>query len=361
MPNSGFDVGSLADVVALTLKKYRRDYLTDAASTLQDYKFAKEILQKGRESQESGIGPSWEITTDQNNSASNPGLYEADAVPIPDTVVAAYMPWRNTSASRGFDEREAAFNSGAEAIVKVVKARQHAMYVSLFEKMETNGWQCPAESDVKTPPGIPYWVPKWPTGTTTPGFTGTFAYGGGAVYAAGPGGVSPTTYPRTKSYAGKYTNVSKTDLVAKMRKMAELTNWKSPTDQASSGEKGERKAYTTYDVLATLETIAEQQNENLGFKIDPADGNVMFRGNLIDWVPWLQSNDATSAPVYFIDWGVMKNFVLKGFWMKETPPIQTDTAHTVYKVLVDCTHTMGCLNRRRCGVLSTLAKDGSSS
>lgn len=361
MSTSGFDIGSLGDLVTTTLKSYKRDFTVDAASTLQTYPFAKEIMSENRIGYDDGIGPSWEVTTQQNNSAWHPGVYAEDRVPIPDTQIEAYMPWRFTTASQGFDEKENAFNKGTSAIVKLVKTRRAAMDISLCEKIEDFGWQCPAESDKYTPPGIPYFVVKWPTGTTTPGFTGSFAFGGGAVYTAGPAGINPTTYPRTRNYAGKYTNVTKTDLVAKMRKMAELTNWKSPTDKLSEGKRGNCKAYTTYDVLAILETIAEQQNENLGFSIDPADGAVMFRSNLIQWVPWLQENDNAAGPMYFINWGTMKNCFKTGQYMKETGPIRSDKAHTVFSIFVDNTHTLECHNRRTCGVLSVTAKGGESS
>jgi len=94
-----------------------------------------------------------------------------------------------------------------------------------------------------------------------------------------------------------------------------------------------------------------QQNDNLGFDLDPANGKVMFRRTRIDWIP--QLDEDTTVPFYGINWGKMKLAVMKGWLMRPTRIEIVPNQHTVTAVHEDSSINPYTTDRRGHFVLAT--------
>ena len=80
------------------------------------------------------------------------------------------------------------------------------------------------------------------------------------------------------------------------------------------------------------------------------DGDILFRRIPIMWVPKLEPD--TTNPVYGINWGVFKTFILSGWWLRETSVPITPGQHTVASQFVDLAYQFALRDRRRHFVIS---------
>lgn len=333
----------LSDLVAMTQKDLGRPNFTEISSDLQNHTAMRTLLKKNRVVLTGGTGVEWNVMVNHANSASNVGLGASDNVNIVDTMVKANADWRNTTANYAFIGQEIDMNRDPARIVDLVKERRIACMISLSELMEDNFWGPPvAVDDTVTPWGVNTWIVK----NATEGFYGGAPSGYTTI------GLNPTTYPRWKNWTGNYTAVTKDDLVRKLRKASRFTNFKPPVEGIPTFHTGDMYAYySNYAVISGLEEILEAQNDNLGNDIASMDGKVLFRRGPVEWVPKLEAD--TTNPIYGINWGSFKTYVLQGWWLKETNVPIYPGQHTISAHFLDCTYQWIVKNRRCHFVLAT--------
>jgi hypothetical protein len=338
----------IGDLVTTTLAELGRAKFTDNMSDYQKTIALKRVFKKGKATFDSGSSVSFNVIINHNNSARFVGLAAEDQVNAPDVMITGSVPWRNITWNWMMEFREPLMNSGNARIVELIKTRRVAAMGSAVIKFEQSLWQAPATTDTTSPYGIPYWVVKSNTATTTNnGFNGNVPSGYTTV-----GGINPTTYPRWKNYATQYTNVTKDDLVRKWRRAATYCLFMPLVDDIPVYNTGDENQYlTNYAVLGVLEELLEAQNDDLGNDVASMDGKVIFRRIPVEWVPELDLD--TTNPVYGINWGEFKVMGLRGAWMKEFVQEEYPGQHTVTATHTDCTFNYFCRNRRRNFVLAT--------
>lgn len=335
---------SISDLITLTLKDLGRGNWTMLATDLQEYVILPQILKQERVIFDGGYGHQFNIMTATSGAAANVGLFKVDTVNVNDVMTTGTAPWRHTTVNYAFDEREIKMNSGAAQIVNLIKVRRADGMTDLAKKMETNGWSKPVDSTNTTDPfGIPYWIVK----NNTTGFNG----GAPTGFTGGAAGVSSTTYTAWANYTAQYTNVTKADFVAKVRKALTFTNFKPPIEVPQYNTGSRYMLATNYSVIGACETLAEQQNDNLGNDVASKDGQVMIRRTPLTWVPKLESD--TTNPIYGINWGVFKVAFLQGEYLNETGPIMAPNQHRTRQVHVDLTYNFVCYDRRQNFVIAT--------
>jgi hypothetical protein len=333
---------NLPDLIASTLKDLGEMKITEIATDLQDHVAMKNLLKKNRVVLESGTGIQWDVMVTQSGAARTVGLYASDNVNVGDVLVQANAPWRHLTTNYAFDAREMDMNRSPRRIVDLLKIRRIDCMISLAELMEDLFWRAPATTNTLDPYGVPYWITK----NNTEGFNGGMFTGYTAI-----GGLSSTTYPRWQNWSGQYTSVTKDDLIRKMRHMAVKTNFRPPVDGIPTFNTGDNHGiYANYTTIGLLEEQLEAQNDNLGNDVASKDGDVLFRRSKVQYVPKLDAD--TTDPVYFINWGVFKTFILRGWWLKESKINMQPGQHTVASVHVDATLNWICRDRRRNGVLA---------
>ncbi len=333
----------LNDLVAMTLRDLGKPNFTEIATDLQRHEAMKNLVRKNRVVLQSGVGVQWDVMVNHSGSAANVGLGASDSLNIVDTMVQAQADWRNTTANYSFIGQEMDMNREPARIVNLVQERRIACMISLAEIMESNFWGPPvASTDTVTPWGVNMWIVK----NASEGFNGGAPSGYTSI------GLNPTTYPRWKNWTAQYTSVTKDDLIRKWRKAATFTDFEPPVDGIPTFNTGDRYGfYTNYPVIGALEEALESQNDDLGTDVASMDGKTIFRRVPVTWIPKLEAD--TTNPVYGINWGWFKTFILSGWWLKETNVPIYPGQHTVSAHFLDCTYQFITRNRRCHFVLAT--------
>jgi hypothetical protein len=182
---------------------------------------------------------------------------------------------------------------------------------------------------------------------STTGFNGGLPSGHSTI-----GGVSLTDSPTFKNYTAQYVQVSKQDLVKKLRTAHRKCNFVSPIDSRDyrNGVGKRFRLYMNDATISDIEDVGESQNENLGRDVASIDGvQMVFRGNPMRYIPKLDED--TTNPVYGIDHSVFMPVCLSGDYLRESEPIRAPNQHNWFNVFVDLTYNYLCLDRRRCWVM----------
>lgn len=334
----GLAFSQIDDAVLLTRNKLiKKKAFVDMQTDLTDHVAVREMW-KGRRKVFGG-GNNWEVEyqIDHNHSARTVGLYEKDTSNFADTMIKGEVPQRHVNAHYVYDQHEKAFQRGPEAIVDYVMTKQAGMMVSFYELLEEILWGKPANSaDLKTPYGVAYWI----TRGATEGFTG----GNPSGFSGGRAGIDSNTYTRFMNWSAQYTDITKTDLVRKMRKAAKRTKFRSPVSHKTPdlGKMG-NGIYANEETTGLLEEILEASNMNLGNDLSGA--RPLFKGTPIVYAPYLD-NDSTD-PIYMLDWKWIAIGVLAGWQNNLSKPYMVPDMHNVRRVDLDATMNMCCTDPRR--------------
>lgn len=333
----------IGDLVNTTLRDLGKPRFTEIATDLQRHTAMRNLLRKNRVELASGYGVQWDVMVAQSGAAANVGLGASDNVNIVDVMTQATADWRNTTTNYAIIGQEVDMNREPQRIVDLVKTRRISAMISMAEIMESNFWGPPvASTDTITPWGVNMWIVK----NATEGFNGGAPSGFTTI------GLNPTTYPRWQNWTYQYTSVSRDDLIRHWRKAATFTDFQPPVDGIPTFDTGDEYGfYSNYGVIGPLEEALESQNDNLGNDIASKDGMTMFRRVNVTWVPKLEAD--TTNPVYGINWGWFKTYILKGWWLKETHVPIYPGQHTISAHFVDCTYQFITKNRRCHFVLAT--------
>lgn len=213
---------------------------------------------------------------------------------------------------------------------------------SFWKLLEDQMWTCPSSSTDNHINGIPYYLVK--AAANEEGFVGGNPSGHTEV-----AGLSRSTYSGWKNYAFDYTSVTKDDLIAKIRKAIEFTDFQSPEPypELTTGS-SKFQHFTTYPVVATMERLLEAQNDNLGNDVLSKMGKVMIKGNPVTWVKYLDENDSAAAPWYGINWGKFQMFH-NGVWLERTAPLTDSNQPSARTVFYWAWANLRCLDPRQAG------------
>jgi len=340
---------TVLDLVASTLEVLNKNKVTINATDLQDFVALPEIEKQGMIKEQSGTSIKLNYMYRNAGTARNTGLlFGTDTGGVIDMLTTGDVEWRATTNHYEFDVGEVAINRDPARILDLVKVRRTGCDYSTYEIMEDNFWGKPTSStDTETPWGVGYWLP---TATGTPTFNNCIPSG----FTTSVGGIAPATYTRWRPWAGAYTAITKADLIRAIRKAMYKTSFKNPVNILPSAEKGSGekvKIYTTYEVVRTMEEIAEGQNDNLGNDVASKDGAVTLRRIKVNAVPWLDANTSTN-PVYGINWSTFGCATLSGQWAVENAPEKVPNQHRVVRVHKDYIYNFVCVDRRKNWVLA---------
>jgi hypothetical protein len=335
----------LVDVVAGTLRDLGRPHYEPLMTDIQEFTAFHNLLDETRVAEQTGgYGVQWNVAVNNSGTARNTGFGGQDNPRIVSTMTQAQADWRGISADYSFLGEEISMNADKEEqIVDLVAERRVATLYAIAELFEADFWGPPVSStDTITPWGVNTWLQK----AATEGFTGLMPSGFTSL------GLSSTTYPRWRNYAGPYTNVTPDDLIRKWRRASRKTNFKPPVSGIPQpGTAVSYGYYTNEPTLNYLEELLTGQNENVGTDLARYDNDVVFHRTAVHWVPFLDRD--TTGPVYGINWGKFKTKVLRGWWLRETNVPHYPGQHTMSAHFLDCRFQPVTYTRRCHFVLST--------
>lgn len=332
----------IADVVAACQNELGRLKITDLSYDLQEYHALKRILKKGKTSAITAPEIQWNVRTTTAGAARHTGLHATDIVVFADGLTTAKIPWRHSYASYPIDEREITMNANENKIVDLVKERRGMAMTDLAKLLETDAWGTVSD-DGESPFGFQYWL----TYNAVTGFNG----GNHTNFPAGPGGLSATDYPRWKNFTAQYTDVSKADLIRKMREAFMKCQFQSPTDAPEYAQRWKWAIYMNYETIAAFEDAADLQNDNLGPDVAGMAGRTTFRRIPLEYVPFYDDY-STSNPVIMVDWGSFEVKVLKGEFLRELNNIRMTDKHRELVTYIDLSWNMLCRDRRRSALIA---------
>lgn len=340
----GLVASQIDGLVAFTQEDLiKRGAFLDLMSDLSDFVAVREIWKSHQKKFAGGLDWRFDVIMDQNHSARVVGLYETDGSSINDSQTSGKVGPRFLNASYTYDILEPIFQSPSIQIVDYVKSKYTRMMQSFYELAEEILWSKPVDStDLKTPYGLAYWIVK----NATEGFNG----GNPAGFADGRAGINTTTYPRWANYTASYTDISKADLIRKIRKCLAKINFVSPLSQNQPTLGATKNGiYAPYTVVAAMEEILETQNMSLGSDVASQDGKVMIKGKSLTYAPKLDED--STEPIYFVDWAWMCVGVLEGWAENVGKPTPVAGKRTVRRVDLDASMNMVCTNLRRQAVM----------
>jgi hypothetical protein len=334
---------NVGDLVQTTLRDLGKPKFTDISSPLQRHTAMRNLLRKNRRELESGYGVQFDVMVGQAGSATNVGLGASDNVDDVDVMTQGTADWRNTTCNYSIIGQVLDMNREPARIVNFVQMKRIAALISLAELMEANFWGPPvASTDAITPWGVNTWLVK----------NATEGLNGGAPSGYTTIGLNPTTYPQWQNWTYQYTNVTNEDLVRHWRKAALFTDFQPPVDGIPTPNTGDDYGfYTNYGVIGPLEELLMSQNDNLGDDLAKYDGKVHLLRTPVMWVPKLEAD--TTNPVYGINWGWAKTYILQGWWLRETHVPIYPGQHTISAHFMDATYQWVWKNRRANFVLAT--------
>lgn len=337
----GLAFSEIDDAVLLTQQQFvKRGAFTDMQTDLTDHVAAREIWGKKKKKFAGGENWEFEAQTDHNHSARAVGLYEQDGSSLADTMIKGSVEARHVNAHYIYDQREKAFQQGGTKIVDLIKTKYVAMMISFNEYLEEILWSKPTDSsDTKTPYGIAYWVVK----NASEGFNG----GNPSGFSTGRGGIDCTAAGKTrfKNYTASYTDITKEDLVRKLRRASRKSKFRSPVSHATPNFEMGNGIYTNDAVIGIFEEILETQNMNLGNDVASKDGKTLFKSTPITYAPKL--DDDSQNPIYMLDWKWLSVGVLEGWENNLSAPYMVPGKHLVRRVDLDCSMNMVCTDPRR--------------
>lgn len=341
----GLAYSEIDDAVLMTQNKLvKRGAFTDLQTDLTDHVAVRELWKNRSTKFEGGLEWEFACQMDHNHSARTVGLYETDGSTLNDTMKDGSVPPRHVNANYIYDLRLPAFQRGGVAIVDLVKSKYVGMMVSFYEYMEELLWSKPdSSSDNKTPFGIAYWVVK----NATEGFNG----GNPVGFTDGRAGISTTDYRRWANYTAPYVNVTKEDLIRKMRRGHRKQQFRSPISHAvpTLGATG-NGIYMGDTPIGLFEEALEAQNMNLGNDVASKDGRTLFKGTPATYAPFL--NDDSTDPIYMLDWNTLAVGVMAGWAENLCAPYMVPGMSKVRRVDLDASFNMICTNLRKQGVYS---------
>jgi len=325
------------DLVLATLRVLNKNSIVQIAQPLQDYEIMGKWLREEKIMFSDGNGIRQTLMTDFSRSARHSGPFDPDTIDIPKLLTEVKVDWVHATTSWAYEYREMLVNKGESRINNIIEPRRVSAMIALAEELEDKAWELPDPSNDKIPYGVPYWVVP----NATEGFNGGLPSGFTTV-----GGVNLTQNPTFQNWTGTYTNVTKQDLIRKMRKGFRFTKWVSPvTIDQFRGNMGMRRGYyMDYETLSKMEEIGESQNDNLGRDLAPYDGQMTFRRIPLRHV--FKLDGVPNSPVYGLDHDAFHPVCLSGDYLRETGPEKAPNQHNVRLIFVDLTYNFLCKNRR---------------
>lgn len=331
----------ILDLSTSTLNELRKGRLVQFAQRLQRYEVMGRIIRSDRIVFQGGKGIQQRVMTEHSDVATDVGFFEEDQISIRDTLSFVDIPWRHTQTHYAWDRREMLENTSEEEIVDLLRVRRTDGFLSLAQHMETKFWDTsPDANDERSIFPIGYWIPK--ATTTQEGFVANVPSGFTTL-----GGINPSTVVNWRHYAADYAAVSKTDLIAKVRKGVELTHFESPVglEDFRIGRGQRTRWYCNLDTRLAIDTIGESQNENLGRDVASMDGITTLKGNAVIYVPALDGD--SDDPLYGVNLDFFYPVFLRGNFMRETDPVIVPNMHNAFVVWVDLSWNIYCDDRRR--------------
>ena len=325
--------------------------------TYQTYEFNRIFAEK-KLVIDGGTSVKRNVVLDHTGQARFRQMFDTDQVNVAHVHKEVDIPWTQLSTQYAWDEVELMTQmNSAKGYISLIKTRVNDALWAWADLVEERGWQTPTSAtDTLYPYGVPYYLNRMNTTTTTDGFVGQTITYGDASTGTTCAGIDASAESKWRNYAALYTVVDNS-LLKKFRSAFRQTRFFPPRFISNPGQDSEtdRLVYTEGDVYDSLCDLLDKRDDRTtpvdlmgGVRVRINEQGVPFvNGHPVVYVPYLDND--SYGEIYAVDWAKLRTVVQDGYWMKEKEPMQSPTQHTVAVVYTDGRCCILCLNRRTAG------------
>ena len=347
------DAGDLADLLLSTLRDLAKGVWHQELANQQAYPIATMVMSGEMGQEGGGRGCTFRLMDEAGQEGGAYGLYTDYEVDRSEHGVEGTVPWRNYRHGYAKDTHELSMNSGAEEIYNEMEVEQASMWQRMADDIDTSALQVPSSSDKLQVRGWPYYIP-W-SSTAVGSFGGKVPAGHTTV-----AGINPTDHPKYAAWADTYSSISASDFGVKIQKAIRFTKWR-PAPNVKANSVGTSRLYGGQNLISGIETLAANQNDQLGFDIAATMDNSLIKRMPIQWIPALDTAAAANSdPCYMIDHKYLYPKFLRGWKFKVFPPKELPKQRTAVGTEVHVTYNWVAPRRRCHAVLAKSAPFGES-
>lgn len=340
----------IQDFVLSCLDDVEKGRYTDL-SLLSQFKVAKKLFEKGSKRTWAGSAKcEFMVKVRGEGNAQRTGLYDQDSSNVVSMMDKGSVGWSMYKTNYSFDRREDIFQvDDWRKILDYIRVKDDNMHEEFWELMEQEYWGKPnSESQFPRPLyGIPAWVV-----TNASVAAGARNGGNPSGFSSGVGGLNSSDYERWNNWTfGHDGTVTYDGFIQRVTRAMDKCRFRPThaTPRLVPENTGNRYGlYTVRSMYEATEKHLRAQNDNLGREL--AKEGPMIRGNVVEWVPYLDVYDsenpgAGDLPFYGIDHQSFSVAKQPGLWMARTKPKEAAGAHNVFTIHMDSAIAMVCHDR----------------
>lgn len=361
----GTPIENALDLINTTLENLPKNQF-EVEWTYNNYAFCT-IFNESNASRKISGGKSIQrnIVLDNSGNAHYRDLFDTDQPTVQDHQKQIDVPWRMLSTNYSWDIFELKLNESPEGYIDLFKTRRLDGMWALADLIELSGWNAPiSASNRKSIYGVPYYINKLDTDSTTAGFNGqTIRYRDSSTGTVCAGlDAALDTNAKWRNYAATYVNIDAAFLKT-MRTAIISTKWNPPlfVEDPSNVKTGQypKRVYCGLDQIVSMQDLLDSRDDNhlpkdlmgevaaTGGVLSRQGSTVLINNMPVQYIPVL--DDDEDNPIYCVDFNYMQPFVHSDYWMNESPQLPDRGQHTTITVFVDGAHNVLCTSRRKVG------------
>lgn len=331
----------IQDAVGSTQRQYGPVSFRQVAQSSTRYEIFSRWFREDKVIIDGGYGVERQLMVDEEDDDDiHTGPYAEDQVDFQDVMDKVRVDFVLAKKGWTFNYDEIVTNRDGQMLFDLIQSRRSAKLLTIIKGIESRGWMAPAgPTDSLVPYGVPFWIVK----NATRGFTG--GYPSGFTNMAN---IDLDLHPNFKNWSNPYTDISRPDLIYKMRDGVLETEFVSPLEVGGEGDviMETYRQYCNNGTYLDLQQKMEDQNENLGPDLGRSStGKLMWNGNPIVAVPALNSDD--QDPIYSICHDTFKPIVQAGNFLRESEVIRSTKNSDQFVVFLHLKYNYLCVDRRR--------------
>jgi len=356
----GLTIDQAVDLGYATLQSFKQD---DFAITLkhQKYEAINNWFRKDKLQLDGGDRVTRYIQLGDTGNAAHVRLYESDTPNVANTDKEIKVEWTHARTSFSYDRIELAMNLGNKVrVYNYLKSRRMGAFREFADLLEEAAWTSPTSAtDDLNPHGIPSWL-SWGTDNNTGDFTGYNGHyndGSQTTYNVGNIASASGTNDRWASYWADHNGNIDQSLLTMLSRAFRKCGFQAPLEPGKIFQYntfGNFRLYSNDNVIGTLETLARNSDDRVGYDLGKYCGHTMYKGIPFVYVDILDTADTDTImtdPIFGVNHDVFYPVVLKGEYFRIDKPRLNSAQPGVLTGYVDLTYAYICENRRQAGFL----------
>lgn len=279
----------------------------------------------------------------QSFAARMVGMHAEVTTNIVDITSKAKLPWRHMESNYAWERRELLMQRNKRKLRDILKIRKLDCMLGQAELFEDAFFTAPSSSsDNLTMWGFPTFIVK----NATTGFNG----GDPAMISGGYAEVSSADVTGWDNWTYTFSDITDADCIEKIREAMDETGFVAPegveNDDLRKKASDQYRIFTSYANRRELKRVMRQNNDYLGWDLDPKSGSLSINGTRVVAVKAIDELDGTD-PFYTVDMGTIDVVFLEGDHFHETDAEFVPNQPNTIRVVVDSTCNFRCVDRRR--------------